>query len=348
MDQNPAGYTPIKPSPHLAAWLLLPDATRLNAFRETGRQLGLPAVAIEKDWWLVHTLAVVFSMECAPHLLFKGGTSLSKGWNLIERFSEDIDLALDRKYLGFGDTLTKADIRRLRRASYRYVSTRFVEELRERFSEAGFADVTIEAQQVVNSDQDPLIVEIYYPKLTETDTYLKPGLLIEVGSRSLQEPFSPRTFGTLVAAQYPGRPFSDRAITVPVVDPERTFLEKIFLLHEEFQRPAEKVRVERLSRHLYDIEKLAQSSHAADALQNTGLYALIVAHRQLFSHVAGVDYARHQPQHIRFLPPDDRLPLWESDYKQMQENMIYGPSLPFAELMKELTELQTQINSLTW
>jgi predicted nucleotidyltransferase component of viral defense system len=78
----------------LQAWLQLPDATRLNIFTETGRRIGLPAHAIEKDWWVVHTLALVFSMECSSALVFKGGTSLSKGWGLIQRFSEDIDLPL--------------------------------------------------------------------------------------------------------------------------------------------------------------------------------------------------------------------------------------------------------------
>lgn len=72
---------------HLKEWLKLPDATKLNIFSETGRRVGLPAVAIEKDWWVVHTLSLVFSMKCAPSLVFKGGTSLSKGWNLIQRFS---------------------------------------------------------------------------------------------------------------------------------------------------------------------------------------------------------------------------------------------------------------------
>jgi len=79
----------------------LPSQTQLNIFQEIGRQVGLPDFAIEKDWWVTKTLAVIFSTDCAKSLLFKGGTSLSKGWNLIQRFSEDIDLALDREYLGF-------------------------------------------------------------------------------------------------------------------------------------------------------------------------------------------------------------------------------------------------------
>lgn len=225
---------------HLKEWLALPEDTRLNVYTETGRRMGLPAVAIEKDWWLVHTLSLVFSMKCAPALIFKGGTSLSKGWNLIQRFSEDIDLALDREYLGFKDELERAGIRRLRRKSFQYLTTTFLEELKEKFATAGFTDVNIKYREVVNHDQDPIIIEIYYPKLTEKDTYLKPGVLVEGGSRSLVEPNTERTFTTMVAENYTSQPFTDKPISIPIVNPERTFLEKIFLLHEEFQKQGEK------------------------------------------------------------------------------------------------------------
>jgi Nucleotidyl transferase AbiEii toxin, Type IV TA system len=333
---------------HLKEWMSLPDSTKLNVYRETGRKIGLPAVAIEKDWWVVHTLSIIFLMECASSLVFKGGTSLSKGWNLIQRFSEDIDLVLDRAYLGFEGELSKGDIRRLRKTSYGFITTTFVEELKTKFTEAGLVNVNIKNREVENSDQDPLIIEIYYPKLTETDTYLKPGLLVEVGSRSLTEPFTARTFGTLIAENYKEQPFSDSPITLPIVNPERTFLEKIFLLHEEFQRPQEKIRVEHLSRHLYDIEKLMQTSHAQTALNNAQLYNTIVAHRSHVTPIRGVDYGNHSPDKIKFIPPTELLHLWENDYKKMQENMIYGESLSFASLIKKLSELQSEINGIQW
>src|ERR1035437_3151136 len=187
---------------HLKEWLQLSDSTKLNVFKETGRKVGLQDIAIEKDWWVVQTLSIIFSMKCAPALIFKGGTSLSKGWNLIQRFSEDIDLVLDREYLGFKGELSKGDIRRLRRVSYEFITTKFTEELKAKFIEAGLTGVNIKFREVENHDQDPIIIEIYYPKLTETDTYLKPGLLVEVGSRSLKEPFTQRTFSTIVAENY--------------------------------------------------------------------------------------------------------------------------------------------------
>jgi len=332
---------------HLKEWFELPDETKIRLFAETSRKIGLPSSsAAEKDWWVVHTLAIIFSMECANALIFKGGTSLSKGWNVIHRFSEDIDLALDREFLGFSGELTKGDIRRLRRKSFQFISEIFTDELKNKFAELGFKDVTIKPREVENHDQDPLIIEIYYNKLTETDTYLKPGVLVEVGSRSLKEPFTQRTFGTFVSEIYTDNPFTDKPITIPIVNPERTFLEKIFLLHEEFQKPFGKIRVERLSRHLYDIEKLSQTEFADIALQETKLYNTIVKHRSKFTAISGVDYAKHNPANIKFIPPDSIIKMWEADYEEMKGSMIYNNPLSFNELIIRLTELQKLINEI--
>ena len=333
---------------HLKDWLNLPSETKLNIFTETGRKMGLPGVAIEKDWWVVHTISLIYTMDCAKSLVFKGGTSLSKGWNLIQRFSEDIDLALDREYLGFTGELENADVRRLRRVSYEYMTKTFTEELRSKFMDVGFVDVTVKYREVENHDQDPMIVEIYYPKLTEKETYLKPGVLVEVGCRSLMEPFTDKTFATMVSENYPGQLFSDKPITIPTVNPERTFLEKIFLLYEEFQKSEGKRRVDGLSRHLYDIELLSRTEFAETALKTADLYRTIVEHRSKFSRISGVDFANHSNDKIYFVPPEHLLAEWEADYKQMQENMIYGEALAFQELIKRLTELQYRINNIRW
>jgi predicted nucleotidyltransferase component of viral defense system len=332
---------------HLQEWFRLPDDTKRNIFVETSRQIGLPSSAsVEKDWWAVHTLAVIFSMDCSKALIFKGGTSLSKGWNLIQRFSEDIDLALDRAFLGFPGELTKGDIRRLRRKSFQFISEVFSQELQNRFFDLGFKEVTVKPREVENHDQDPLIIEIYYNKLTEGDPYLKPGILVEVGSRSLKEPYTLRTFGTFVSETYKDNLFADSPITIPVVNPERTFLEKIFLLHEEFQKPLRRLRVERLSRHLYDIEKLTQTEYAEIALSDKELYNTIVQHRSKFTAISGIDYNNHNPARINFIPPDVILKKWEADYDQMKSSMIYGQPLKFDELLKRLIDLQKRVNEI--
>lgn len=332
----------------LTNWFQISEQDRREIFAETAAQKGLPVSSIEKDWWVVQTLAIIFSMEYADVLIFKGGTSLSKSWNLIQRFSEDIDLALDRAFLGFTGELSKQDIKKLRRKSYQFITEAFTEGLKNKFAELDFKDVTVKYREVENHDQDPLIIEVYYPTLTVKGNYLKPAVLIELGSRSLKEPFTQRSFGTIVSEVFAGRPFAGKAITIPTVNPERTFLEKIFLLHEEFQKPQDKIRVERLSRHLYDIEKLSQTEYAEIALHDTELYNTIVTHRSRFTTISGIDYSKHTPENIRFVPPDTIIKKWEADYQEMKGSMIYGQSLDFNELINRLTELQNRINKIQY
>jgi hypothetical protein len=205
----------------------------------------------------------------------------------------------------------------------------------------------IKYREVENHDQDPLIIEIYYNKLTETDTYLKPGVLVEVGSRSLKEPFTQRSFETMISEVFADRPFADKSITIPVVNPERTFLEKIFLLHEEFQKVQDKIRVERLSRHLYDIEKISQTEYAEIALRDTELYNTIVTHRSKFTPVSGINYTNHSPDKINIIPPDTIIKDWKQDYEVMTQAMIYDNPLSFDELIKRLVRLQKRINTIS-
>jgi len=332
----------------LQGWQKLSVEEKYFYINETAQKIGLPFQSVEKDWWVTQTLAIIFSMDYAKSLIFKGGTSLSKAWNVIERFSEDIDLALDREFLGFAGELSKKQISKLRYASYEFLTEKFTDELQQRFNELGFNDVLVKYREVSNHDQDPLIIEIYYQKLTGKTVYLRPGVLVEIGSRSLKEPFSPCKFKTLVAENYSDKTFADREVTIPTVNVERTFLEKIFLLHEEYQRPAEKRRVERLSRHLYDIEKISLTPYFQKALSDKDLYKTIVAHRDKFSHLGGVDYAKHEPQFINIIPPDNLLSLWERDYAEMSESMIYGKKLSFKELIDNVKRVNDKINGMDW
>ncbi|WP_396171334.1 nucleotidyl transferase AbiEii/AbiGii toxin family protein [Flavobacterium sp.] len=115
---------------YILHWQKLSKTDKLQIFEETKKKTGLPIQAIEKDWWVTQTLGLIFAMECAPHIVFKGGTSLSKAWNAIERFSEDIDLALDRRYLGFDTEMSKTQVSKLRKASFQFISTVFFSQLK--------------------------------------------------------------------------------------------------------------------------------------------------------------------------------------------------------------------------
>jgi len=333
----------------LKEWLKLTDQTRRNIFAETSAAIGLPDAAVEKDWWVVHTIDLVFDTSIAPHTVFKGGTSLSKAWGLIDRFSEDIDLALDRRFLGFDkmdNEMTGSQVRKLREQSFQFISENYFPELRRKFSDAGFDNVTFQLGEIKSHDQDPLIIEIYYPTVTDTVSYLQPRVLIEVGSRSMMEPFEKCSFTSFVGEHFKDRPFADELITIPTVRPERTFLEKIFLLHEEFQQPFKKIKVERKSRHLYDLEKLMDTGFAKAALADNGLYQIIVDHRKTITPLRGIDYSNHTPDKINPIPPESIIGAWEKDYIAMQESMLYTPSLPFDKLIARLYELKARINHL--
>lgn len=331
---------------HLTEWFKLSDEDKREIFTRVAFAKGLPSMAIEKDWWVVNSLAVTFSLEISPFLLFKGGTSLSKCWKLIERFSEDIDLSVDRRFFGFAEYLERAEIRKLRKVSFRYLTTEFVELLQRKFDEVGFRDVQVLAREFPNHDQDPVIIELYYKKLAEQDDYTKPGIILEIGSRSLREPFSTMPVKSFAAEEKTSSGLTNEKIKIPAVNPERTFLEKIFLVHETLAGEYDPIKTNRMSRHLYDLVKINKTRFASIAMGDTELYSTIVEHRSKFTRISGIDYARHQPAKIVLVPGEEVLKIWKSDYEKMREFMIFGDAPTFSELIAELKLLQQRINSL--
>ena len=326
----------------------IPNDAKKRIFDDTGERTNLPAYAIEKDWWVTQALSIIFEMEIGKHLVFKGGTSLSKSWGIIERFSEDIDMAVDRTFFGFEGELGKKQRTKLRKTANSYIIEKLYPELKEAFNAKGLLEVKIVPEEIKTSDQDPIIISVYYPNVVETPGYIQPRVQIEIGCRSLIEPFENKSIISLVDEIYPDAKFAQSSVQIPSVLPERTFLEKMFLLHEEFQRPKEKIRVDRLSRHLYDIYQISKTDYIDKALENKELYEIIAKHRHSFTKLGGIDYNLHQPQTIDFIPPEEFLPAWEADYKTMQEQMIHGDSPEFSQLITSLQELKEKLNSFSW
>ena len=298
-------------------------------FNAIAAEKGMTPFSVEKDWWVSRTLNIIFQMSIANHLVFKGGTSLSKVWKLINRFSEDIDLAIDKEFFdGFKGEILKAQISKLRKVAGVYTTGTFFKELQEAFIKRNFNELEFKIINTGESDQDPRIIEIYYPNVvTQPTEYILPRVQIEISCRSLREPL----------------------FTVPTVNPERTFLEKLFLLHEEFHRPTDKMRVDRLSRHLYDIYHLTKGGIAVIAINDKELYETIVSHRYKFSRVGEVDYNLHHPNTLNPIPPNEVLANWEADYSKMKEEMIYEENKPgFKELVNNLDDLKTLLQAVDW
>ena len=326
----------------------IPEEAKKEILQEVSSSANLPAYAVEKDWWVVQTLTILFELEIGKHLVFKGGTSLSKSWGIIERFSEDIDLAVDRGFYGFDGELGKERRTKLRKKANSYIRETLFPELQKAFVAKGLSGVKIELEEITTSDQDPVIINVNYPNLIVSPGYIQPRVQIEIGCRSLIEPFENRPLLSLVDETYPEAKFSQKPISIPSVVPERTFLEKIFLLHEEFQRPKEKMRVNRLSRHLYDVYKMSKNEIVFKAFTNKELYETIVKHRFNFTHLGGVDYNLHQPQSINIIPNQELMTAWAADYKTMQEQMIHGESPNFDKLIEALQALNNWIHSKKW
>ena len=131
----------------------------------------------------------------------------------------------------------------------------------------------------------------------------------------------------MVGEEFTGRDFADENIIIPTVNPQRTFLEKIFLLHEEFQRPVTQIKVDRKSRHLYDLEKLMDNEYALAAIENAALYKTIADHRRIFTPIRGIDYGNHIPANINPIPPDAIIGALERDYVTMHQSMLCNPSV---------------------
>jgi predicted nucleotidyltransferase component of viral defense system len=330
-------------------FITLPEQSRRNAFIEAAARKALPSVAVEKDWWVTAVLRTLFSLSYAENLSFKGGTSLSKCYNLIERFSEDIDIAVNREKPDF----TKSNTRLrndLRRSTCKFVRETLQFDVKNHLKINGISADLFSTNVNITpvTTTDPEIIEIVYQSLFDDNDYIKPVVKIEVSGRSMSEPLQTVKLQSIVDEVFADMSFVSPAFEVNAVVPQRTFIEKICLLHEEFAKPHEFMRTERMSRHLYDLERIMNTEIAEKALEDNNLYNSIVEHRRIFIGLGSFDYSTLAPQTIKIVPPDSVIEKWKEDYETMQHTMIYGKSLSFLELLDKIKQLNERINRIDW
>lgn len=305
---------------------------------------------IEKDWWVTQVLRAVFSLPYAEHLSFKGGTSLSKCWHLIERFSEDIDVAVSRDFLGYGGNLTRTQISdKLRRAACSFVREKMQFDLHDALIKRGVAEDAFAVKVNITpvSTTDPETIEVEYLSALPESPYIRHCVLIEVSGRSMQQPVKCEAIQSFIDQYLPDSAVAEEAFSIPnVVTPERTFLEKVFLLHEEFSKPQQEIRTRRMSRHMYDIVSMMKAGVDDRALNDEELYRSIVEHRRQFINLKGFDYDTLYPAGLNIIPSDSVEDLWRKDYEQMRLSMIYGEAPSFDVIMTELARLQERIKHL--
>ena len=169
--------------------------------------------------------------------------------------------------------------------------------------------------------------------------------MLEVSSRSLIEPTGKVKVKSMIAREFSNIDTNVDDSDIRTALPEKTFLEKVFLLHEMFVT-ARCPRAERKSRHLYDIERMMDKDFALRAVKDDALWNSINHHRARFSSIHGVDYTKDLRKEIKLTPPDEVMHLWEEDYKYMREHMIYdGTALSFADLMARMHELEKRFHN---
>lgn len=241
----------------------------------------------------------------------------------------------------------------MRKTARTYIHETLSVQLDARMKEMGITGYNIEnvtrvqdkngEWKTIDSDKDPTVILLHYPSIVEeTISYIPPRVKIEISCLSMDEPTEQREIRTLIGESFEGED-TDAECTIRTVVPSRTFLEKLFLLAEEFQK--EKPRSVRMSRHLYDLEKLMDTEYGKEALADRTLYDAIVEHRKAYYSLKYVNYNLHSPATIDFIIPEKAIESWELDYVDMRCFFIYGQSLEFDELMQRMKELQERVRN---
>jgi hypothetical protein len=328
---------------------------RANLFRRSAtvlRPAKSPAI-IEKDFWVCWTLHRIYDvLRFRPQMIFKGGTSLSKAYDAIQRFSEDVDLSLSRRDLGFADDRnpeepgisgkeSKRRIDALTAECQRVIRERLLPELREDFrSVLGAHGWQIDLDEI---DAQTLVFAYPRPLAGVLSEFVRPAIRLEMGARSDDWPAEDREIRPYAADAFPDVFSAAASCRVHVLDARRTFWEKATLLHAEFHRPADKAVQEGLSRHYYDLHQLSRLEIGRQAMDRRDLLDRVVRHKRLFFASAWAHYETAASGGLFLVPPANRTDWLGADYLRMRE-MIFGEPPLWDDILNSLKELQDRLN----
>ncbi|WP_299870055.1 nucleotidyl transferase AbiEii/AbiGii toxin family protein [uncultured Roseobacter sp.] len=326
-------------------------ANRDEAFRQAAAELGFARAIVEKDFWVCWSLQHLFALPSfGDHLIFKGGTSLSKAYDVIHRFSEDVDLSLDRAQLGFdGDRdpenpdlsggKRKFLLQELQDVAEATVAGPLLDEIKTTFA------TRLDQSFSLQIDEEDLQTMLFaYPSLGGDDpVYINPVVRFEFGARGAQLPAERRTLSTYVQQAFPDLP-GLAPVDVRALGIERTFWEKATILHMLFHQDAGKPLADRMSRHYYDMAQLTQQDAKARALANLDLLSEVGHHKSVFFKAAWARYEDAKPGSLRLTPGDQLEAALRRDYAGMRE-MIMGDAPSFDDVLSAIAELEAEINT---
>lgn len=339
----------------------LPTDDRAALFGETGAGRGVAATIIEKDLWVCWILKRLFGLPkgAAAALVFKGGTSLSKAFGAIRRFSEDIDLTFDRVELGYAgghdpgkEGLSKKQAARLvddlAADTERHIAEKLLPALRtaivQQLGEPTNGEWSLEIDAT-----DAQTINFHYPtalSLAEYDgmAYITPRVKLELGARGDTWPIDEKIIRPYAADDYPDF-FEDPDTTVTVLSARRTFWEKATALHAEAHRPAGSPTPQYFSRHYYDLAMLLDTEEGRAAATDVDLLAQVAKHKTTFFRSGWASYDTAKPGSLRLMPDEARIKDLRADYRAMTP-MMFNESPPrFDDILAQIRGLQDAINN---
>lgn len=337
------------------AFFQRPASGQAEIIREVAARRGVSAVMVEKDFWVSWILAVLFAHpELGGQLVFKGGTSLSKVFGVIDRFSEDIDLSVGPEFLGVSEVSletpgsrreTDARLKDLEERCIDRVRGQFVPEL-ERLAVAALGRRAggrpwMEFQ--VDATTHSPVVLFHYPSHEPTGfEYLGRSVKLELGSLTDQRPVGLHAVKPWVAEEFP-QLFPDFKGQLVTLELERTFWEKATILHAEYHREKGKPMRDRFSRHYSDLAALVNHPGGGLALARGDLCQRVAQWKRRFFAANWAHYELAKPGTFRLVPPDYRLAELENDYRAMRVMFIQEPP-SFAKVLATVQTLENRIN----
>jgi hypothetical protein len=331
---------------------------RAALFNQTGAARGLANAIIEKDFWACWTLKRLFTLKKTdvPALVFKGGTSLSKAYSAIRRFSEDIDLSFDRSALGYKDERdpgnasskkAKALIESLVADVQKHIASVLSPCLQDAIIETLGAPKEA-AWSLSVDDKDPQSLIFRYPQSLEAGDYagldyISPSVKLECGARGDPWPIEKRVIQPYAAEEYPEF-FEAPSVSVDALALRRTFWEKATALHAEYHRPAHAPTPKYFSRHYYDLAMLADHEDGQAALKDLDLLRAVAKHKSIFFRSPWAHYDTARSGTLCLRPNINRISDLRADYRDMQPMMFDDPAPSFDDVMTRLERLERQIN----
>ena len=336
------------------AFVKLKPEERRIFFEGTATPRNMQAQIVEKDFWVCWALKELFDLPViGEHLIFKGGTSLSKVFKVIERFSEDIDVSIDRGFLGFGganepeagasNKEKQRRIEALKTACQQKIATELLPALESAIrSKVRRAEKWSLRSDEDDPDKQTLLFDYPTSFAPEAPGYLRRAVKIEMGARADHWPCETKPVMPYVAEQFP-QGFREPSCDVKVLSVERTFWEKATILHAEFYRPVDKPRPERFSRHYCDAYELIQKGVSNEATKRLELLVRVAEHKSLFFRSSWARYREAAKGTLRIAPPEHREKSLREDYVKMQQ-MFFGEPPEFDRMMDTLTQWETEFN----